>query len=168
MASSISIFFITLTLLSTTTPSPTTTTPSVYKVLESFDFPIGLLPEGVTTYQLDNTTGNFIVNLDNDCTFTIQGYQLKYKSKITGTISKDVIKNISGIQVKILFFWLSIVEVVRVDDEIQFSVGIASANFPVDGFYECPQCGCGFDCVNKVKGEIGFKNSVFFSYLFGN
>lgn len=42
-------------------------------------------------------------------------------------------------------------EVSRVDDLLEFSVGIASASFGIDNFYECPQCGCGFDCVNKVR-----------------
>ncbi|KAG9142817.1 hypothetical protein Leryth_005559, partial [Lithospermum erythrorhizon] len=140
---------------------------SVYDVLLSYDFPIGLLPEGVQRYELDPTTGSFAVYLENDCSYTIEGYQLKFKSKITGTISKDELKNLNGIQVKILFFWLSIVEVAKNGDELELSVGIASANFPIDNFYVCPQCGCGFDCVNKNMGKIGFKNVVS-SYLFAN
>ena len=42
---------------------------------------------------------------------------------------------------------------VKDDDELQFSVGIASANFPLDGFDESPSCGCGFDCVGKEVVE---------------
>ncbi|KAK3020865.1 hypothetical protein RJ639_045547 [Escallonia herrerae] len=37
--------------------------------------------------------------------------------------------------------------------ELEFSVGIASAKFPVSNFEECPQCGCGMDCGNGDNGE---------------
>ncbi|KAL8028028.1 hypothetical protein ABFS82_14G131700 [Erythranthe guttata] len=127
--------------------STTTTTTSVYQVLESYDFPQGLLPVGVTSYEVDESSGKFSVKLNKSCSLTIDGYDLKYKTKISGTISKDRIKNLSGIQVKVLLFWVNIIEVTRDDDELDLSVGIASATFPVDNFYESPQCGCGFDCV---------------------
>ncbi|KAL1559711.1 hypothetical protein AAHA92_10022 [Salvia divinorum] len=123
--------------------------PSVYEVLQSYGFPAGLLPQGVKSYELDTTTGKFSVSLGGSCSFSISGYDLKYKSTITGTIAKNKITDLNGIQVKILFFWINIIEVTSDGDELQLSVGIASANFPVDNFFECPQCGCGFDCVNS-------------------
>ncbi|XP_073066182.1 uncharacterized protein At5g01610-like [Primulina eburnea] len=130
---------------------------TVYEVLESYDFPVGLLPKGVTSYELDPSTGNFEVHLDQTCSFTIQGYNLKYSTKVTGTISYKRIKNLKGIQVKILFFWINIVEVTMDGDDLYLSVGIASASFPVDNFEESPQCGCGFDCVNGEKlGKFSF------------
>lgn len=55
---------------------------------------------------------------------------------------------------QVLFLWLNIVEVTRVHDELGFSVGIASASFPIDNFFESPQCGCGFDCVNEVRTSL--------------
>ncbi|GLT42439.1 hypothetical protein SLA2020_164370 [Shorea laevis] len=66
--------------------------------------------------------------------------------------STDKLKSLSGIKVKVLFFWLSIKEVIRDGDELEFSVGIASADFPVSNFNECPTCGCGFDC-DSVKSN---------------
>ncbi|XP_065864181.1 uncharacterized protein At5g01610-like [Euphorbia lathyris] len=119
---------------------------TAYEVLEQYDFPIGLLPNGVTAYELDTSTGKFSATLNESCSFTIDSYELKYKSTITGVIAKDKLSSLSGIQVKILFLWLSIVEVIRDDDELEFSVGIASANFGVSNFIESPTCGCGFDC----------------------
>lgn len=121
-------------------------TLTVYEVLQEYDFPIGLLPGAVTSYKLDNSTGKFSVYLNETCTFKIDSYELKYKTTITGVISKDKISSLSGIKVKVLFLWLSIVKVTRDDDELEFSVGIASADFPVSNFDECPTCGCGFDC----------------------
>jgi len=128
-------------------------TPSAYEVLNSFDFPVGLLPKGVTSYHLNRATGEFKVHLNQTCKFRIQSYELEYKSTITGVITRDRLTRLKGVSVKIVFLWVSIVEVVKDDDELQFSVGIASANFPLDGFDESPSCGCGFDCVGKEVVE---------------
>lgn len=130
---------------------------SVYEVLESYGFPVGLLPKGVTGYELDSSTGKFEVYLSKTCTFTIEGYDLKYNTKIRGTISKKKVSNLTGIQVKILLFWINIVEVTKNGDDIDLSVGIASADFPADNFEESPQCGCGFDCVDGNGRRYSFK-----------
>ncbi|KAL5713112.1 hypothetical protein ACHQM5_015220 [Ranunculus cassubicifolius] len=124
---------------------------SAYDVLRSYDFPIGLLPEGVTGYELDPKTGKFAAYLKESCSFSIQGYQLKYKSPITGYISKDRLTKLKGVTVKILFIWVNIVEVTNSDHDLDFSVGIASADFPIDNFDESPKCGCGFDCNSSVR-----------------
>ncbi|CAI9761471.1 unnamed protein product [Fraxinus pennsylvanica] len=142
---------------------------TAYEVLQKYDFPVGLLPKAVTSYELDTSTGEFTVYLNETCSFTIDGYNLKYKTKITGTISKDKITDLKGIQVKVLFFWLNIVEVTRDGDELEFSVGIVSADFPIDNFEESPQCGCGLDCANgngfegEKATEFSFKRLVFSS-----
>ncbi|KAL2927716.1 hypothetical protein RDABS01_028719 [Bienertia sinuspersici] len=124
----------------------TTTTPTAYEILHSYDFPTGLLPKGVSGYELNPETGEFKAYLPESCKFSIDGYDLEYKSTITGVISKDKLTNLKGVSVKVFFLWLSIVEVDNKNGELQFSVGIASANFPLEGFEESPQCGCGFDC----------------------
>ncbi|KAB2616278.1 hypothetical protein D8674_022866 [Pyrus ussuriensis x Pyrus communis] len=126
-------------LLSFSIPSPFAADElTVYEVLEEYDSPVGILPKGVVSYELDTSTGKFSVHLNSTCTFTIDSYKLKYKSTITGVITTDKISSLSGIQVR----------VTRSGDNLEFSVGIASAAFPIDNFYECPQCGCGLDCVN--------------------
>ncbi|CAN6469334.1 unnamed protein product [Victoria cruziana] len=124
-------------------------TLTAYEVLEEYDFPIGLLPQGVVSYALDSSTGKFAVYLNETCTFSLEGsYDIKYKSTITGYISSKKLSSLSGISVKVLFFWLNIVEVTVDGDDLEFSVGIASASFSVTNFAVCPQCGCGLDCVS--------------------
>ncbi|KAK6941023.1 Protein of unknown function DUF538 [Dillenia turbinata] len=137
--------------------TPTTAeNTTAYDLLQSYDFPIGILPRGVTSYDLDEATGKFHANFGRSCDFSLEGsYQLRYKSTISGVISEDKITNLSGISVKVLFLWLNIVEVRRNGDELEFSVGIASANFAVDNFYENPQCGCGFDCNSMQVRDFG-------------
>ncbi|KAH9730511.1 F22D16.19 protein [Citrus sinensis] len=122
---------------------------SAYDILQSYNFPAGLLPKGITQYDIDRETGQFHAYLDGTCSFSLEGsYQLKYKSKISGYISENKLTSLTGVSVKVLFLWLNIVEVTRNGDDIDFSVGIASASFAIDNFYECPQCGCGLDCVS--------------------
>ncbi|XP_031375901.1 uncharacterized protein LOC116190355 [Punica granatum] len=129
--------------------------PLVYEALQGFNFPEGLLPKGATGYELDEDTGRFRAYLNGSCSFSLEGsYQLKYKSTINGYISQNKLTKLSGIRVKVLFVWLNIVEVVRRGDELEFSVGIASASFSIDNFYECPQCGCGFDCLSGQTSKL--------------
>ncbi|XP_076912872.1 uncharacterized protein At5g01610-like [Bidens hawaiensis] len=129
---------------------------TAYEALESYGFPAGLLPVGVTGYTLDEESGKFEVYLPDTCSYTVQGYNLKYKSTISGVISQDKISSLKGISVKVLFFWLDIVEVSRDGDELYLSVGILSAGFDISGFVESPQCGCGFDC-NELLGSVEIK-----------
>lgn len=123
--------------------------PSAYEVLQGFNFPIGLLPKGVTGYDLNESNGRFSAYLTGSCSFSLEGsYNLKYKSTIKGYISNGKLTSLEGVSVKLFWFWVDIVEVSRKGDALDFSVGIASAGFPLDNFEECPQCGCGLDCVN--------------------
>lgn len=143
----------TLPLLTSSLHTPTNP-PSVYQLLQHYNFPVGLLPVGVTRYELDQTTGKFKVYLDKTCEFNVQDYQLRYKSTISGTISKNQLKDLSGISVKVVLFWLNIGEVSRDGDELEFSVGVLSADFEVGNFEESPQCGCGFDCNGGSVGDL--------------
>ncbi|KAL0001309.1 hypothetical protein SO802_015090, partial [Lithocarpus litseifolius] len=58
---------------------------------------------------------------------------------------QSIVTGLIGISVKILFLWINIIEEGRDGDDLYFFVGIASASFPIDNFYECPQCGCGLN-----------------------
>ncbi len=129
-------------------------TPSAYEVLQDYGFPIGLLPKGITGYELNKETGEFSAYMNGSCSFKLENsYELKYKSTITGVISKGRLKDLKGVSVKVLLLWLNIVELVRDGDKLQFSVGVASADVPIENFEECPQCGCGLDC-NKFNAFL--------------
>ncbi|KVI12462.1 Protein of unknown function DUF538 [Cynara cardunculus var. scolymus] len=139
--------------------------PTVYEVLKQYDFPAGLLPTGVTDYTLNNSTGEFEVMLGETCSFSVDGYDLKYKSTISGVISKDKLRKLKGVSVKLLFIWVDIVEVSRDEDELDFSVGILSAGFDIEGFEESPECGCGFDCNGlEIEGEKKSEVDDLFTY----
>ncbi|KAL0927998.1 hypothetical protein M5K25_002228 [Dendrobium thyrsiflorum] len=126
---------------------------SAYDVLQSYNFPIGLLPKGALGYDLDPATGKFSAYFNGTCSFSLESYQIRYQSTISGTISTNHLSNLHGISVKVLLFWININEVIRTENYLEFSVGIASADFTIDNFYVSPQCGCGLNCdgVGGVK-----------------
>ncbi|KAG6646657.1 uncharacterized protein LOC122314966 [Carya illinoinensis] len=147
------LLFISTSLASET--NPTTPTRSAYEVIQGYNFPVGILPKGVLGYNLDPSTGKFSAYLGGSCSFSLEGsYQLKYKSTIRGSISQGKLSSLEGVSVKLFFFWVDIVEVQRKGDSLGFSVGIAGADFPIDNFEECPQCGCGLNCNDGQLKEV--------------
>ncbi|CAN0889095.1 Uncharacterized protein At5g01610 [Linum grandiflorum] len=151
-----SLFFLFLLLIiKPFPPSAAEEALSAYEVLAGYNFPIGLLPQGATGYELDPSTGRFRAYLNGSCSFSLEGsYQLKYSSVIGGYLSENRLTKLTGVSVKILFLWLNIIEVVRSGDDIGFSVGIASASFPIENFYICPKCGCGIICSTDQASKM--------------
>ncbi|PKA58420.1 Uncharacterized protein AXF42_Ash013926 [Apostasia shenzhenica] len=139
---------------------------SAYHVLQSYNFPIGLLPVGALGYVLDPATGDFAAYFADTCSFPLESYQIRYNPTVTGRISTNRISRLRGVSVKVLFFWINIVEVVRRGNELEFSVGIVSTSFSIENFYVCPQCGCGFDCSAagdapaEDGGKVNLRSSI--------
>ncbi|KAH6768917.1 pectinesterase [Perilla frutescens var. frutescens] len=127
--------------------------PSPYEALEQYKFPVGLLPKGATGYSLNEATGEFSAHLNGSCSFTLEkSYELRYEPVIKGLISEGRLQKLSGVSVKVALLWLNVVEVKRNHENLEFSVGFTSANFPIQNFEECPQCGCGLDCGGENGG----------------
>ncbi|XP_042455316.1 uncharacterized protein LOC122039987 [Zingiber officinale] len=146
-----SCLFLLLLLSSAVTLSSAGGRPSAYDMLEKFDFPKGILPEGVPSYELKDD-GSFTVFLASNCEFKVDGgYLLKYDSKITGKVDARALTDVKGVSVKVLFAWFSIGSVARSDAALNFYVGPLSATFPVANFEECPRCRCGFDCATAAS-----------------
>ncbi|KAK2965879.1 hypothetical protein RJ640_024721 [Escallonia rubra] len=119
---------------------PANSDPTAYDLIQDFGFPVGILPIGVTGYDLDESTEG--------------SYQLNYKPTVKGYISEGRLYNLEGVKVKILFLWVDIIEVDRSGDELNFSVGIASAGFGIENFEESPQCGFEIGgCVDRIVKE---------------
>ena len=120
---------------------------TAYEVLEDYNFPVGLLPQGITGYDLNITTGQFSVYFNDTCSFSLESsYHLKYKPTIKGYISNGNLSSLEGVYARLFFVWKKIVEIVRSGDDLVFSVGVLSSVFPIDYFEKSPQCGCGFQC----------------------
>lgn len=159
------IFFVTCSpsFVSSQQQNSLETKPTAYQMLETYDFPVGILPKGVLDYDLEQSSGKFSAFLNSSCGFSLEGsYQLKYKPTVKGYISNGKISSLEGVSVKLYFIWVDIIEVSRHGDNLDFSVGIAAAGFAIDNFEECPQCGCGFNChSDQVRKKM--KKSIFVS-----
>ncbi|XP_062182041.1 uncharacterized protein LOC133886311 [Phragmites australis] len=119
--------------------SDNSTAPTAYEMVERYDFPRGILPEGVTGYVL-RPNGSFEVYLPGDCDLSAANMQVHYSSCIAGNVQNRSIHGLEGVKVKMLFAWIGIDQVDRTEERIQFHAGMVSKLFPVDSFANSPQC----------------------------
>ncbi|PRQ35601.1 hypothetical protein RchiOBHm_Chr5g0081761 [Rosa chinensis] len=158
MASSItqiSLFLLVLTLFSETQLSlslrdlkpnpnrPSTSLQSitdVHDLLPKYGLPRGLLPDNVRSYTLSDD-GTFEIHLENPC--YVHFDQLVYYNKnIKGKLSFGSVSDVSGIQAKKLFIWVSVtgMHMEQGSDSVEFYVGALSEKLPAKQFEDIPVC----------------------------
>ncbi|KAF8730744.1 hypothetical protein HU200_016606 [Digitaria exilis] len=113
--------------------------PTAYQMLERYNLTQGILPEGVTGYVL-RPDGSFEVYLPGDCSFRAGSIQVRYSSRIAGSIRPESITGVEGVKVKLLLAWVQVTQVDRDGDQLRFSAGPISKSFPVETFAHSPQC----------------------------
>ncbi|KAJ4757899.1 hypothetical protein LUZ62_022924 [Rhynchospora pubera] len=144
-----------LCLSSSISARPIYNKPTAYEMLEKFNFPKGILPTGVESYNL-SPSGEFEVFLKSDCEFRVDGgYLLKYKNRISGKVEFGSIQSLDGVSVKVFFMWFGVNEVIRNNADLNFFVGPLSASFSASSFEESPRCSSEFDCNSQSAGCNG-------------
>jgi hypothetical protein len=126
----------------TLTKSNSNATPTVYELLAKYNFPPGILPEGVQNYTL-RPDGSFDVTLPGECEIDVAGFTLRYDSVIHGNIQSKLINGMEGVSVKLGINQVGIKSVERDGDELKFDAGVISKNFPVGNFAKSPHCNAG-------------------------
>uniref|UniRef100_A0ACD5Y549 Uncharacterized protein n=1 Tax=Avena sativa TaxID=4498 RepID=A0ACD5Y549_AVESA len=123
-------------------------TPTAYEMLERYDFPRGILPEGVKGYEL-GPDGDFQVYFPRECQFLLsKQWLVKYDKRIAGRATADKLAALQGIYVKVLFLWVAVSEVDRAGDRLSFYIGPVSTSFPLSSFADSPHCrGYDYDVV---------------------
>ncbi|KAA8549641.1 hypothetical protein F0562_001341 [Nyssa sinensis] len=120
--------------------TPTNSVGDVHDLLPQYGFPKGLLPNAVKSYSL-SADGTFIVELEHPC--YVQFDELIYYGKnIKGKLTYGSVTDVSGIQVKKLFLWVS-VTAINVDSKsgmIECHVGPLSEKLPAAQFETIPNC----------------------------
>lgn len=114
--------------------------PPVQDFLPSYGLPKGILPNGVVNYTLSDD-GEFVLEMAGPC--YVQFTDLAYFDRvIKGKLTYGAVTDVSGIQVKKLFVWVSITGLVVTPDGkyIDFQVGIFSQKLPISLFTEIPNC----------------------------
>ncbi|MCO5605550.1 hypothetical protein L7F22_059733 [Adiantum nelumboides] len=114
---------------------------SITSILTQNGLPIGLLPSAVESYTLSED-GKFSVSLSKAC-YVDFDYEVYYAETITGTLSYGAISDLSGIQAKKAFLWLSVTGI-HADDAsssyIYFDVGLFSKKLSISQFESVPVC----------------------------
>ncbi|KAL6195050.1 hypothetical protein ACLB2K_030672 [Fragaria x ananassa] len=151
----LSLYLLLLTLFSATQSSqslrdlkPNPSRPStslqsitdVHDLLPKYGLPRGLLPDNVRSYTLSDD-GTFEIYLESPC--YVHFDQLVYYNKdIKGKLSFGSVSDVSGIQAKKLFIWVSVtgMHMDEGSDSVEFYVGALSEKLPAKQFEEVPVC----------------------------
>jgi|UniRef100_A0A2N9J4V7 hypothetical protein len=118
----------------------TLTDTDVHDLLVHYGLPKGILPNNINSFSLSED-GTFTLQLTSSC--YVQFDQLVYyDKKITGKLSYGAVSNVSGIQAKKLFLWVSVtgMQADKDSDMIEFYVGSLSEKLPAKQFQDIPVC----------------------------
>ncbi|KAE8730562.1 hypothetical protein F3Y22_tig00002919pilonHSYRG00176 [Hibiscus syriacus] len=138
---------------------------SIYDMLKAHGLPMGLLPKGITRFDIDNT-GRFEVQLDQECNAKFES-ELHYDRNVSGTLSYGQIGDLLGISFQELFLWFP-VKGIRVDIPssglIYFDVGVIFKQLSLSLFEtprDCTAIGESGDLIQngKLLAESIEKNS---------
>nr|GEY20637.1 hypothetical protein [Tanacetum cinerariifolium] len=133
------ITLISLNLIITTTTFAKTN--DIHDILPEYGLPVGVLPDAVQSYTLSPTYGSFTVILTNPCYVKFDDQTVYYDKTNKGKLTYGSSSNVSGIQAKELFVWLSVtgMDLDVGGDMVEFRVGVLSKKLPVDMFRDVPE-----------------------------
>ncbi|CAK9185202.1 unnamed protein product [Ilex paraguariensis] len=121
-------------------------TTDVHDLLPQYGFPKGILPKNIKSFYLSSTDNSFTLELTYPC--YIQFDELVYYDRnIKGKLTYGKVSDVSGIQARKLFIWVSVTGM-DVDDKlgmIEFHVGALSEKLPAKQFEtirDCKNKGC--------------------------
>ncbi|XP_078439323.1 DUF538 family protein (Protein of unknown function, DUF538) [Wolffia australiana] len=115
---------------------------SAHELLRIHGFPPGLVPNNVQGYSLDAVTGEFVLNLGDNCRVNLppDNYLASFSKKLTGKLQNGQIADLDGIRVRAFFRWWSITGIRSSGDDLVFEVGVASAKYPSKNFNVSLEC----------------------------
>lgn len=115
---------------------------TIYDELRAKGLPEGLLPKGITRYEINGTSGEFQVWMEEPCNAKFEN-EVHYDPNIKGTLDYGKIGGLSGMTAQELFLWFP-VKGIRVDlpssGLIHFDVGVADKQFSLSLFEDPPDC----------------------------
>ncbi|XP_071741397.1 uncharacterized protein At5g01610-like [Rutidosis leptorrhynchoides] len=114
--------------------------PSAYQVLQDYNLPAALLPQGVVRHSLNRTNGQFLVDLPGVCYINAWGFKIKYNPTMTAVISQNLLSDVDGVRVKYIWFWAKIISVFRYGDMIELRGKLFAQWFSINDFISSAQC----------------------------
>ncbi|XP_004294982.1 PREDICTED: uncharacterized protein LOC101301566 [Fragaria vesca subsp. vesca] len=112
----------------------------VHDLLPKYGLPRGLLPDNVRSYTLSDD-GTFEIYLESPC-YVHFDELVYYNTTIKGKLSFGSVSDVSGIQAKKLFIWVSVtgMHMDEGSDSVEFYVGALSEKLPAKQFEDVPVC----------------------------
>ncbi|XP_006651712.2 uncharacterized protein LOC102702550 [Oryza brachyantha] len=122
-------------------------------LLPKYGLPRGLIPDSVASYTFDEATGAFEIRLSGTCYVWFGSHLVYYEKTVRGRLTYGAIADLSGIQAKKLFLWVSVTGIVAHPDQgtVEFQVGFISEALPASQFDKVPVCGAGA----QLRGAAG-------------
>lgn len=114
----------------------------IHDILPEFGLPKGILPDAVESYTLSPSDGAFTVQLTRPCYVQFDDQTVYYSKNIQGKLTYGSVSDVSGIQAKQFFLWLSVtgMDLDTGSNMIEFHVGVLSKKLPADMFLVVPDC----------------------------
>ncbi|GMH10273.1 hypothetical protein Nepgr_012114 [Nepenthes gracilis] len=115
--------------------------PDVHDILPKFNLPKGIVPNCVKSYTLSEN-GDFTIELEQTCYVKFEDQLVYYDKRIRGNLSIGSVSDVSGIQAKKLFIWVSVTGMDMDLDSmmVEFHVGALSEKLPAGLFETVPNC----------------------------
>ncbi|KAK1426333.1 hypothetical protein QVD17_15004 [Tagetes erecta] len=139
LIASITIIF---TITTTTAAAAIVSSSDIYDILTQYGLPIGIIPNAVESYTLSPTDGSFTVHLTRPCYVQFDDQTVYYNKLIQGKLTYGSVSDVTGIQAKQLFLWLSVtgMDLDANSGMVEFHVGVLSKKLPADMFEDVPDC----------------------------
>lgn len=112
----------------------------VHDLLPKYGLPRGLIPDAVKSYSISED-GSFEMEFEHPC-YVMFDRLVYFDRRVKGKVSYGCISDVSGIQAKKLFLWVSVTRI-QVDSDpnfIEFYVGALSEKLPAKQFENVPTC----------------------------
>jgi len=117
---------------------------TIHQLLKDHGLPGGLLPRGVQSYTLDESTGLLQARLSAPCYAKYDNGDLAYfDTMVRGNLSKGALRGVEGLAQEELFVWLPVKGILVAGEQpgvIVFDIGYAHKSLSRSLFEDPPDC----------------------------
>ncbi|RLN35215.1 hypothetical protein C2845_PM03G09460 [Panicum miliaceum] len=130
--------------LSRDAPRDAVSGSTIHQLLKDHGLPGGLLPRGVQSYTLDESSGLLQARLSAPCYAKYDNGDLAYfDTVVRGNLSKGALRGVEGLAQEELFVWLPVKGILVAGEQpgvIVFDIGYAHKSLSRSLFEDPPEC----------------------------
>ncbi|KAK7244001.1 hypothetical protein RIF29_38816 [Crotalaria pallida] len=103
---------------------PSLSEDTAYDTLQKYDFPVGLLPQGVTGFGVEPRTGEFNVSFNDTCNLKVRAFDVTFEKTISGVIIPGNFTKLRGVHARTPTIMLEVTGGIRDGDLVILNAGI--------------------------------------------